>query len=568
MVKKLLVSMMFFQSLFLIGQSEQLEFSQSENDKVLIPANAAYELGNNSFTVEAVINASETQNVGFPMIVSKRGSEPFSGFFLALDQVGSDYHLFVQVDGLNYFADQSRGIPLNDGQCHHVAARRDGDMISIFVDGVMVADATIGSNREINNDANIFIGLDEPTGNGFNGIIGEVRFWDVARSDEEIQNNSLVALSETQPSGLIGYWQLDETGNEQSITDLSGTSNNGFLGNSNTVDNQDPERISGNCIEKNVQNQLVFDVSENDKVLIPANAAYELGNNSFTVEAVINASETQNVSFPMIVSKRGSEPFSGFFLALDQVGADYYLFVQVDGLNYFADQSRGIPLNDGQCHHVAARRDGDMISIFVDGAMVANATIGSNREINNDADIFIGLDEPTGNGFNGIIGEVRFWDIARSDQEILDNSSMELSETQPSGLIGYWQLDEIGSQQAVGDLSVTSNNGVLGDTNASENNDPEVIEGFCIAQTLSVTDIDRNTQKIAVYPNPFTDSITFVNEINNGSYELYSITGKLVMSGAITESKSLVFTDISSGTYFLTVKDKVGNQQVIKLVKI
>jgi hypothetical protein len=315
--------------------------------------------------------------------------------------------------------------------------------------------------------------------------------------------------------------------------------------------------------------QLQFTASENDRVTIPANAVYELGAQSFTVEAVINADQMQSSNFPMIVSKRGTDEFSGFFLALDQVGTEYYLFTQIDGLNLFVDQSLGIVLNDGQCHHVAVRRDGNQITIFIDGVSVASVNTSPTRQINNNADIIIGSDEPTNNPFEGIILEVRFWNTARSDQEILDTATSVLTDTNATGLTGYWRLNETGTIQAITDVSATANNGVIGATNLVESEDPQRVTAVCTDFLLSVTDDNSNHLQITVYPNPFTNQVVLQSTSLLKEYTIFSMAGKRIIEGTIDPNQTIVFSDsISSGIYLLTVKDENGREQIIKLVKL
>ena len=58
----------------------------------------------------------------------------------------------------------------------------------------------------------------------FNGKIDEVRIWNVARTESQIQNTMNTILSpeyySTSDSGLVGYWRLDE-GTGQTAEDLS-----------------------------------------------------------------------------------------------------------------------------------------------------------------------------------------------------------------------------------------------------------------------------------------------------------------------------------------------------------
>ncbi|NCS11951.1 MAG: hypothetical protein GPJ08_12735 [Microcystis aeruginosa G13-09] len=71
------------------------------------------------------------------------------------------------------------------------------------------------------------IGKEVNAWNPFAGKMDEVRIWNKARTQAEIQADMNHQLTGTE-SGLIGYWQFSEgTGN--TVTDLSGHNNNGII---------------------------------------------------------------------------------------------------------------------------------------------------------------------------------------------------------------------------------------------------------------------------------------------------------------------------------------------------
>jgi len=67
-----------------------------------------------------------------------------------------------------------------------------------------------------------------PAGFPFQGCLDEIRVWDVARTQSEIQDN-LTQLLPGNESGLAGYWRLDD-GSGDTATDLTGNGHPGLLG--------------------------------------------------------------------------------------------------------------------------------------------------------------------------------------------------------------------------------------------------------------------------------------------------------------------------------------------------
>ena len=83
------------------------------------------------------------------------------------------------------------------------------------------------------------VGCGDTLGLGnFQGLIDEVRVWNVARSEVEIQSAMSTPLSGNEP-GLVGYWKLDE-GSGQIAYDSIANGNNGQLGTTPGVDPSDP----------------------------------------------------------------------------------------------------------------------------------------------------------------------------------------------------------------------------------------------------------------------------------------------------------------------------------------
>ncbi len=112
----------------------------------------------------------------------------------------------------------------------HVAATYDGvSAVRMWIDGIeQTVTYTVAPSGSLEVGAAVTLGNIAGTLNRtFEGSLDEVRLWNVARSESEIQGSKDVVLSGDEP-GLVGYWDLDE-GNGQTAADGSPSGGNGTI---------------------------------------------------------------------------------------------------------------------------------------------------------------------------------------------------------------------------------------------------------------------------------------------------------------------------------------------------
>jgi hypothetical protein len=126
--------------------------------------------------------------------------------------------------------------------------------------------------------------------------------------------------------------------------------------------------------------------------------------------------------------------------------------------------------DDTDWHHIALVRVGTAVTIYVDG--VLQATTGSvhatlSTSVN---DTFYVGSRTNIEHWNGGIDEVRIWDYARTEAEILLDMNEELTGLEP-GLAAYFDFNE-GAGQAAFDSGSNGYDGTLGSTPGVDANDP------------------------------------------------------------------------------------------------
>ena len=210
---------------------------------------------------------------------------------------------------------------------------------------------------------------------------------------------------------------------------------------------------SDNCSV--ISNALNFDGS-NDYIDVSSNSNIPSGNSSYTIEAWIYA------------NSMGTEGIVGWgnWGAGNQTNA---LRLTNNGiLNYWWGNDLVVTTADlsNAWHHVAATFDNGtgVRSIYLDGALVGSDNpIGHNVPFTNN--MTIGTTNNHFEFFAGNIDEMRIWNIARSQGDILANMNSEINPQ--SGLVALYRFDEGAADgnntgvTTLNDASGNSNNGTL-----------------------------------------------------------------------------------------------------------
>ncbi|HKR05871.1 MAG TPA: LamG-like jellyroll fold domain-containing protein [Bacteroidia bacterium] len=212
------------------------------DDRCTIADAPAYDLGFGNFTLEVWIKAATSQTSTNPCIFSNRDTANGTTTGLQLFLSGNGIATFC-IQGVFTFI-YAGNFDLRDNLCHHIAlVRSASNSVSLYIDAALIGTSTYNYGS-INSNHNIWIGKEDPFASSFfKGLIHEVRFWNIARTQTQIQNarNSFLTGNET---GLKGYWRMNDNAG-QLFNDYTAQNNDGFLGTVNTADAADPVYISG-----------------------------------------------------------------------------------------------------------------------------------------------------------------------------------------------------------------------------------------------------------------------------------------------------------------------------------
>jgi len=220
-----------------------------------------------------------------------------------------------------------------DGMWHHIACVRTGSGAgqgTIYIDGVDQTNPSVntpGTNAVTTADLSFGLGL---TSFFLNGSMDEVRIWNVARTQTQINNFKDVQLAGNE-TGLIGYWKFNE-GSGQNVLDsqTNVTVHNGTLGANATVSSDDPTRIQDPGLPLPVELVSFSANVNNSRVELRWITASETNNMGFDVERKSETGTFQKIGF---VEGNGTSNHFNTYSFTDFVsnpGTYYYRLKQID----------------------------------------------------------------------------------------------------------------------------------------------------------------------------------------------------------------------------------------------
>lgn len=158
-----------------------------------------------------------------------------------IDKDYDQYGLYVRSSGvINLYMIGNFGTISLDGNTvmntdtwYHTAATYDSatGKARVYVNGHLDGEISGLAGTLNKSDGPLRIGDDFSNDTAFDGLIGEVRVWHIARDSSQLQqtmNTLLGPVYLTAGSGLVGYWPLNEAAGD-TVTDLSFYDNFGII---------------------------------------------------------------------------------------------------------------------------------------------------------------------------------------------------------------------------------------------------------------------------------------------------------------------------------------------------
>ena len=176
-------------------------------------SNTYVEIANSSLLVPQTIGISLWFNPGSSQVYAAdildkghgHGSNPYyGGYVLQYGDTSSTNFAALYGNG-STFCGVSSGNGYQDNTWHHLVANLGQDEISIYLDGVLISKIA-GQGALVQNDANLYFGRHRFLGRYFNGLLDEIRLYDGALSQEEV--NILYAKGDPSLIPELSSWLM------------------------------------------------------------------------------------------------------------------------------------------------------------------------------------------------------------------------------------------------------------------------------------------------------------------------------------------------------------------------
>src|SRR3990172_8885391 len=205
-------------------------------DRVVIPDSPS--LNPSQITVETWVYLNRLAPVGSwdnQFLTSKGNDQTQGSYYLSANR--DQFHFYLGTNGVDQVHAATPSM-VKTNRWYHVAGTYDGVNIKIYVNGVL--QGTTPASITIGNTGILSLGYHDLPGSEYylDGNLDDVRIWNVARTQSEIQADMLRTLTGSEP-GLAGYWPMDE-GSGQIVGDASENGNNGQIGSTAGEDADDP----------------------------------------------------------------------------------------------------------------------------------------------------------------------------------------------------------------------------------------------------------------------------------------------------------------------------------------
>lgn len=271
------------------------------------------------------------------------------------------------------------------------------------------------------NSNNLRIGNRTNTNAFFQGYIDDVRIWNVARSQAELKYAIFGQDIFVNTVGLVINFPFAANAGSAITNACQNVSGLNATINGTAAWTNSPIRFSANAVALDGVDDYV-------------GTTLSLNNfNRFTLEGWINLRSTTGTM--------------SFFGQNDMLEFGMYSTNQLQGWSRMGGvvlwNFTSAELAPNTWHHLAYVGDGTQLLIYMDGVLRASAplNVGSYGSSSDLFNIGAGVWNTSGLAIDGMMDEVRVWNVARTQTQLFDHMSKEIDPVSATGLVAYYKFN-------------------------------------------------------------------------------------------------------------------------------
>ena len=332
------------------------------NGSSYVELNNRINVGTSDFTIEAwVYPTSTSAGMVFAQDVCGDGEHQFR-FYTNNSKVNFDFSDAAALGSAYSFQlpSTANSVPLNTWT--QIAITRSGNNYTLYINGVSNATYSTGTNT-INNQSGADVnkrlrigargGVSTGCGlNYFNGSIDEVRYWNVARTATEIQQNYSKEIDPSANSSLVDYYSFNQgisagtnTG-LTTLTDQKGDDNGTLNGFSLTGSTSNFVAQDGSVIILPLQWLSFTAQSQNSNVILQWTTAFEINTSNFDIQHSTDGKDWKTIANVSAVNQPGKNNYT-FVDKTPVAGRNFYRLRQNDfNTKYSYSQIRTVQIDN------------------------------------------------------------------------------------------------------------------------------------------------------------------------------------------------------------------------------
>ena len=449
-----------------------LHFDGNNDYAYLTPSTGIWNTMGSTLTVEAWVNPTSYSNDygSTSTIFAKDNGQGTYSYGLRYGSGNLGFYVFAGT-GYAEVTIPATTTPLN--QWSHVTGVYDGTQLRLFVNGIQIA--SVAKTGTLNNSAiAMHFGVTPNTNWYFKGSIDELRIWNTARTQSEIQNNMNTVAANS--IGLIAYYPFNQgtpNGTNTSITTVFDASPNGFnaILQAFTLTGTTSNFITPYYPSPN-NNALDFD-GTNDHIQVAAGNYF--GSGTFTIEAWVYPKNY--AANARLLDFANGQSNNNVLLAITGGGNGYPYFQIYNGATAFGTITSSINVPQNQWSHIAVTVNGTAVTMYINGAVAGTTTISGSIPNISLSNCYIGRSNWNGDAyFNGMMDEFRIWNVARTQAQIQANSNLPIPAGTP-GLLLYYPFNQ--------GVAFSNNTSITTATNSGSSSAVATLNNFALTGNTS-----------------------------------------------------------------------------------